>query len=125
MIVEAEKTAIILSLLFKEIVFIASGGLGKLKSLDYSILNNRDVYLYPDNGAIEWHEIGKTQNWFVSQIVENKGTKGSDAVDYLETEIGNEIANELNAISEGKIKVSAQSLNFSVKAKTKNRFALQ
>ena len=123
-IVEAEKTAIILSLLFKEIVFIASGGLGKLKSLDYSVLNNRDVYLYPDNGANEWHEIGKNQNWFVSQIVENKGTKGSDAVDYLETEIGNEIANELNAISEGKLKANDQTLNFSVKAKTKYRFCV-
>lgn len=121
-IVEAEKTAIILSLLFKDIVFIASGGLHKLNSLDYSFLANRDVYLYPDNGANEWHLIGKKRGWYVSQIIENKGEQGSDVADYLETEIGDEIANELNAISEGKIKETEQGLNFSVKAKTKNRF---
>ena len=123
-IVEAEKTAIRLSILFKDIVFIASGGLDKLKTLDHSFLINRDVFLYPDNGATEWHEIGKARNWFVSQIIENKGTKGSDAVDYLETEIGAEIIKELTAISQGKIQENKQGLNFTVKAKTKNRFCV-
>ena len=123
-IVEAEKTAIILSLIFKDIVFIASGGLGKLKSLKYDFLLNRDVFVYPDNGAKEWFEIGKKRNWFVSEILENKGTKGSDAVDYLDTEIGNEIAKELKAIEDGTIHSKKQVLNFSVKEKTKDSFCV-
>ena len=111
-IVEAEKTAIILSMLFEDIVFIATGGLGNLKNKDYSFLLNRDVYLYPDNGASEWHEIGKKRNWFVSEILEAKGTKGSDAVDYLEHDLWLEIEAELNKIANRSIEASNE-FNFS------------
>ena len=120
-IVEAEKTAIILSMLFENIVFIASGGLGKLKTLDYKFLLNRDVSLYPDNGAKEWHEIGKKRNWFVSEILEAKGTKGSDAVDYLEHDLWLEIEAELNKIANRSIEASNE-LNFSYKEKQTDRF---
>ena len=120
-IVEAEKTAIILSMLFENIVFIASGGLGKLKTLDYKFLLNRDVSLYPDNGAKEWHEIGKKRNWFVSEILEAKGTKGSDAVDYLEHDLWLEIEDELNKIANRKI-TPGSDLNFSYKEKQSDRF---
>ena len=120
-IVEAEKTAIILSMLFENIVFIASGGLGKLKTLDYKFLLNRDVSLYPDNGAKEWHEIGKKRNWFVSEILEAKGTKGSDAVDYLEHDLWLEIEAELNKIANRKI-TPGSDLNFSYKEKQSDRF---
>ena len=120
-IVEAEKTAIILSMLFENIVFIASGGLGKLKTLDYKFLLNRDVSLYPDNGASEWHEIGKKRNWFVSEILEAKGTKGSDAADYLEHDLWLEIEAELNKIANRGIEASNE-LNFSYKEKQSDRF---
>ena len=120
-IVEAEKTAIILSMLFENIVFIASGGLGKLKTLDYKFLLNRDVSLYPDNGASEWHEIGKKRNWFVSEILEAKGTKGSDAVDYLEHDLWLEIEAELNKIANQNI-APGNELNFSYKEKQTDRF---
>ena len=120
-IVEAEKTAIILSMLFENIVFIASGGLGKLKTLDYKFLLNRDVSLYPDNGASEWHEIGKKRNWFVSEILEAKGTKGSDAADYLEHDLWLEIEAELNKIANRSIEASNE-LNFSYKEKQTDRF---
>jgi len=120
-IVEAEKTAIILSMLFEDIVFIASGGLGKLKTLDYKFLLNRDVSLYPDNGAKEWHEIGKKRNWFVSEILEAKGTKGSDAVDYLEDDLWVELEAELNKIANRKITPGSE-LNFSYKEKQTDRF---
>ena len=120
-IVEAEKTAIILSMLFENIVFIASGGLGKLKTLDYKFLLNRDVSLYPDNGASEWHEIGKKRNWFVSEILEAKGTKGSDAADYLEHDLWLEIEAELNKIANQNIEASNE-LNFSYKEKQTDRF---
>ena len=120
-IVEAEKTAIILSMLFENIVFIASGGLGKLKTLDYKFLLNRDVSLYPDNGAAEWHEIGKKRNWFVSEILEAKGTKGSDAVDYLEDDLWVELEAELNKIANQNIAPGSE-LNFSYKEKQTDRF---
>ena len=120
-IVEAEKTAIILSMLFEDIVFIATGGLGKLKTLDYKFLLNRDVSLYPDNGAKEWFEIGKKRNWFVSEILEAKGTKGSDAADYLENDLWLEIEAELNKISNQNIATSYE-LNFSYKEKQSDRF---
>jgi len=120
-IVEAEKTAIILSMLFEDIVFIATGGLGNLKNKDYSFLLNRDVYLYPDNGASEWHEIGKKRNWFVSEILEAKGTKGSDAVDYLEHDLWLEIEAELNKIANRSIEASNE-FNFSYKEKQTDKF---
>ena len=121
-IVEAEKTAIILSMLFEDIVFIATGGLGNLKNKDYSFLLNRDVYLYPDNGASEWHEIGKKRNWFVSEILEAPEVKeGSDAVDYLEHDLWLEIEAELNKIANRSIEASNE-FNFSYKEKQTDKF---
>jgi len=89
-IVEAEKTAIILSLIYKNIVFIASGGVAKLKGLEWSFLTNRQVFLFPDNNAIEWFKIAEERGWWVSEVLENKGSKGSDVVDYLTTYKTNE-----------------------------------
>jgi hypothetical protein len=82
-IVEAEKTAVLLSLVFTNTVFIASGGLAKLKGLDWSFLANRQVFLYPDNNASEWFEIANNRGWFVSNILENEAQKGEDVADYL------------------------------------------
>jgi len=121
-IVEAEKTAIILSMLFEDIVFIATGGLGNLKNKDYSFLLNRDVYLYPDNGASEWHEIGKKRNWFVSEILEAPEVKeGNDVVDYLEHDLWLEIEAELNKIANRSIEASNE-FNFSYKEKQTDKF---
>ena len=121
-IVEAEKTAVILSLIFKDIVFLATGGLNKLKTLDYSFLLTRKVFLYPDNNAKEWFEIGKKRNWYVSEILENKGTQGSDAADYLDTEIGNDIAAELCNIEYNEIQNKVSGFNFSYKQKAKKGY---
>lgn len=121
-IVEAEKTAVILSLIFKDIVFLATGGLNKLKTLDYSFLLTRKVFLYPDNNAKEWFEIGKKRNWYVSEILENKGSDGSDAADYLDTEIGNEIAAELCSIEYNEIQKKVKDFNFSYKQKVKKGY---
>ena len=121
-IVEAEKTAIILSMLFEDIVFIATGGLGNLKNKDYSFLLNRDVYLYPDNGASEWHEIGKKRNWFVSEILEAPEVKeGNDVVDYIEHDLWLEIEAELNKIANRSIEASNE-FNFSYKEKQTDKF---
>jgi hypothetical protein len=121
-IVEAEKTAVILSLIFKDIVFLATGGLNKLKTLDYSFLLSRKVFLYPDNNAKEWFDIGKKRNWYVSEILEKKGTPGSDAADYLDTEIGNDIAAELCNIEYNEIKNKVSGFNFSYKQKVKKGY---
>mgnify|MGYP003641864034 FL=1 len=121
-IVEAEKTAVILSLIFKDIVFLATGGLNKLKTLDYSFLLSRKVFLYPDNNAKEWFDIGKKRNWYVSEILENKGTQGSDAADYLDTEIGNDIAAELCNIEYNEIQNKVSGFNFSYKQKVKKGY---
>ena len=121
-IVEAEKTAIILSMLFEDIVFIATGGAANLKNKDYSFLLNRDVYLYPDNGASEWHEIGKKRNWFVSEILEAPEVKeGNDVVDYIEHDLWLEIEAELNKIANRSIEASNE-FNFSYKEKQTDKF---
>jgi hypothetical protein len=82
-IVEAEKTAILLSYAFPQTVFIATGGIAKLKNLDYSFLADRQVFVFPDNGAKEWHEIAAARSWWVSDILENSGEPGEDIADYL------------------------------------------
>ena len=82
-IVEAEKTAIILSYFFPKIIFLASGGLTKLKTLDYDFLINRKVYLFPDNGAKEWFDIAEKRGWWISNVLEDEGSEGNDCIDYL------------------------------------------
>ena len=123
-IVESEKTAIFCSLLFEGIVFIATGGLGKLKSLSYEVLENREVYVFPDNGAKEWFKIAKKRNWWCSTLIENEGTKGSDVVDYFDTDLGDKLHVELTRIESGNLHFSSAELNFSLKSKQSKRFCL-
>jgi hypothetical protein len=82
-IVEAEKTAVILSKLFPNIVFLSSGGLTNLRPLEWSFLQGRKVFLFPDNGANEWFDIATERSWFCSNIIETFGTHNEDYVDYL------------------------------------------
>ena len=123
-IVEAEKTALFLSLLFEEIIFIATGGLGKLGSLEHDFLINREVFLFPDNGAKEWFKIAEERNWWCSTILENEGTKGSDIVDYFDTEIGEKLNIELTRISKEELHFSSANLNFRLKKKQSKRYCL-
>ena len=121
-IVEAEKTAIILSMIFDDIVFIATGGATGLKNLRWDFLLNRDVYLYPDSGVTQWFEIGKKRNWYVSEVLENPIVKdGDDVVDYLEHDLWVEIETELNKIANRSIEASNE-FNFSYKEKPSNKF---
>ena len=54
-IVESEKTAIIASVYFPNILWLATGGKQALKSHLFSVLRGRTVVLLPDNGAgNEW-----------------------------------------------------------------------
>ena len=118
-IVESEKTAIFLSLLYDNIVFIASGGLSNLSRLSHDFLLNRDVYVFPDNGATEWLKIAEKRGWWCSNILEKEGEKGSDIVDYFETELGEDLHTELQRIQERTLHFSSAELNFRFKEKTK------
>jgi hypothetical protein len=121
-IVEAEKTAIILSMIFDDIVFLASGGANLLKGKSWDFLINRDVYLYPDSGVKSWFEIGKKRNWFVSEILETPIVKeGDDIADYLEHPIWDKIEAELKKIANRTIEISKE-FNFSYKEKFRDKF---
>ena len=121
-IVEAEKTAIILSMIFDDIVFLASGGANLLKGKSWDFLINRDVYLYPDSGVKSWFEIGKKRNWFVSEILETPIVKeGDDIADYLEHPIWDKIEAELKKIANRTIEISKE-FNFSYKEKIRDKF---
>ena len=121
-IVEAEKTAIILSMIFDDIVFLASGGANLLKGKNWDFLINREVYLYPDSGVKSWFEIGKKRNWFVSEILENPIVKeGDDIADYLEHDLWDSIEAELKKIANRTIEISKE-LNFSYKEKPSDKF---
>ena len=121
-IVEAEKTAIILSMLFDDIVFLASGGANLLKGKSWEFLINRDVYLYPDSGVKSWFDIGKKRNWFVSEVLEKPIVKsGDDIADYLEHDLWDDIEAELKKIANRTIEISKE-LNFSYKDKRSDKF---
>jgi len=125
-IVEAEKTAILLSLLYKEIVFIASGGLGKLKTLDTAFLDDRNVFVFPDNGATEWFDICSKRKWWCSTLLEDKGSDKNDVIDYLDTELGDEINAQLRGIADREIEyqVDNSELDFRVKKKTRYDYCI-
>lgn len=134
-IVEAEKTAIILSYFFPNIVFLASGGLNKLEGLDYDFLANRKVYLFPDNGAKQWFDIAEKRGWWISNVLETSGSEGSDAIDYLITHEADEahesvwwlIHDELYNIEADEFEggeLVCTSLNFENKNKTSFNYCL-
>ena len=129
-ILESEKTALIMSALFDGITFIATGGLHFLRGLDTSFMADRDIYLFPDNGAKEWFKIAKERDWYVSELLEKDFVKtGSDIADFLEVETDEEEAltealrQELEAIVSGDlIRVRELTLNFGYKQKKSMRF---
>lgn len=130
-IVEAEKTAILLSFLYKETVFLATGGLTNLNSLDFHFLANRKVFLFPDNGASEWFSIAEERGWFCSDILEVYGSNGNDVIDYLETKDTNgnskaiyiKVDEQLSNINAGLLDISEIECNsLSLQSKSKLSF---
>jgi len=94
-IVEAEKTAKLLSLGYPNTTFIATGGLTNLERLDYSFLLDRRVFLFPDSGAKEWFKIAEKRGWWCSNILEDLGKPGEDIADYFTTFTTDEERNEI------------------------------
>lgn len=93
-IVEAEKTAIIASLFFPEMLWLATGGKTNLQIEKLKRLERRTIILYPDADAFEnWRKVADETkavgiNIKVSSIIETAATdtdkaNGNDLADYL------------------------------------------
>jgi hypothetical protein len=89
---EAPKTAIIASLYFPEMLWLASGSKSYLTEDRTSILKGRDVTLFPDLGAYDqWKAYGNTHGWKTSYYLEEIATedervRGLDLADFLTRE---------------------------------------
>ena len=83
-IVESEKTAIICSIVFPEMIWLASGGLSNINSEKVKILNNLNITMFPDNGAFDmWKIKADLFGFSISRLLEEKGSNGQDLADYL------------------------------------------
>ena len=83
-IVESEKTAIICSIYFPHVVWLASGGLTNITENKLECVLNKNVTLYPDNGAFDkWKEKADMFNFNISSLLEEKGSDGQDIADLL------------------------------------------
>lgn len=87
-IVEAAKTAIIATAYFPQYLWLAVGSLTYLNKERLSYLKDRQITLFPDNGA--FHQWSKDANrlegyadFIVSDLLERKGEAGKDIADYL------------------------------------------
>jgi len=92
-IVESEKTAIIASIYFPQLIWLAAGSKAGIDSIKCIPLAGRQVILYPDLGAFEiWSKKAKELSYLafftVSSLLEKTATeternKGFDIADYL------------------------------------------
>lgn len=93
-VVEAEKTAVVASMFFPDVLFLATGGITNLRKETCEPLKNKRVILFHDLGAEEiWaekaREIPGLNNSVISQWLNNYATekmrrKGLDIADILE-----------------------------------------
>ena len=101
-IVESEKTAIISSLLFPDMVWLASGGKSGLNPYKFESLRNRTVFLFPDltkpgdkESCFElWSKdvdrikgiipgVFEVSDYFESRATDQEKESGSDLADYI------------------------------------------
>lgn len=107
-VVESEKTAVIGSIVYPDLVFVAVGGCMNFKRDICSALNGRDVIIFPDNGKFdEWSVKAKSmayifKSYKVSQIMEHQAEEvGEDIADLILRNVNNpDIIPELSAPSE-------------------------
>lgn len=86
-IVESEKTALLMSCINNDFVWLASGGSQGLTERKCQALNGYKVVLYPDNAMyFKWLGIANRYGWQVSQVCERDFTlsKGFDLLDIYE-----------------------------------------
>ncbi|MCD8405006.1 DUF6371 domain-containing protein [Tenacibaculum dicentrarchi] len=127
-IVESEKTACIMSVLFEKYLWLASGSLGGLNDKKIKILKNKTIILYPDLG-IESTNTSPYSKWKksceelkskgydiqISNLLEKKGSiterkKGFDIADYF-----------LKSIEEKPKKIISKINNIALKMHMKNK----
>jgi hypothetical protein len=92
-IVESEKTAVIASIYYPEMIWLACGGCGNLSLKLCEPLKGREVVLFPDAGKFdEWtrkaNELSTICTVSVSTLIEQQATEterkaGFDWADYL------------------------------------------
>lgn len=86
-IVESEKTAVILSQYSKNMVWLACGGSNGLKRAEkLQVLAGRKVLLLPDNGQFwNWKTTADANNWFIfDQLEKYPVFEGCDVLDMVE-----------------------------------------
>lgn len=83
-IVESEKTAAIASIRMPQYVWLATGGIRNLSAEKCSVLEGRQIILFPDAGAWDyWHSIAtQIRKCSISHVLQHH-TDGSDIADYL------------------------------------------
>ncbi len=87
-IVESEKTAVVASLEWPHILWMATGGKEGITADKLLPLRGRSVILYPDHGGYElWskkaRDLRHTLRMEVSDMVEREGEAGWDIVDWM------------------------------------------
>jgi hypothetical protein len=88
-IVESEKTAVFMSMLIKQGVWLATGGKQRLKKEELGQLSDRKVVLFPDKGCEkDWEDSSRVVSNLitVSRVLESTNKinlSGIDIVDYL------------------------------------------
>ena len=101
-IVESEKTAIVFSELYSEldVVFLATGSLTNLFSLDYSLLKGKNVTVFADKGVSQWQDEAIKNNWYFDTTIENSTLeKGDDILDALGTDVFVEVENAIQTVA--------------------------
>lgn len=88
-IVESEKTALLMSAIRPEYVWLATGGSCGLQNPEKTkVLEGRDVTLFPDNGMyLKWRQIAMPKGWTVNEecLPANEHlTPGYDILDLYE-----------------------------------------
>ncbi|MFN4249297.1 MAG: DUF6371 domain-containing protein [Flavipsychrobacter sp.] len=83
-IVESEKTAAIASIRMPQYLWLATGGIRNLSAEKCSVLEGRQIILFPDAGAWDyWHSIAtQIRKCSISHVLQHH-TDGSDIADYL------------------------------------------
>lgn len=93
-ITESEKSSIIASMYFQDMIWLATGGIMNLNPSKFTALKRRKIVLFPDKGAFDlWlskaDEIAPyVSDIEVSDLLERKGIKmGSDIADVIIKEV--------------------------------------
>jgi len=89
-LVESEKTAVILSIRYPSVTWVASGGISNLSPKKLKILNGFRVTAFPDKGAADyWKRKLSPFDIRVSDVLERTDyiSDGDDLADYILTKI--------------------------------------